>query len=153
MENFPVTYHHWTLGPVSGVGGSIVPDAVVGRRRLAWEIPVSASKTTSRPVSEIQLYQLFNNANNTFRTPGLHENGHLARDGHPNSFAGHEDTVETILSKFEDYCSVKKNEAMTLKELMKLCDFKIDEDWILKSRVVLRIEKKDVQERLLREDL
>ncbi|KAE9526164.1 hypothetical protein AGLY_013795 [Aphis glycines] len=85
-----------------------------------------------------------------------------------------EDTVETILIKFEDYCSPKKNKAMTfykfftrnqpqdetfdsfntsLKELMKQCDFKSDEDWILKSRVVLRIEKKDVQKRLLREDL
>jgi len=36
---------------------------------------------------------------------------------------------------------------------MKQCDFKCDEDLILKIRVVLRIEKKDVQERLLREDL
>lgn len=84
------------------------------------------------------------------------------------------DTVEIILNKFEEYCSPKKNEAMTfykfftrnqqpdeafdsfitsLKELVKQCDFKSDEDRILKSRVVLGIQNKDVQERLLREDL
>jgi len=41
----------------------------------------------------------------------------------------------------------------SLKELVKQCDFTSDEDRILKSRVVLGIQNKDVQERLLRKDL
>lgn len=40
----------------------------------------------------------------------------------------------------------------SLKELVKQFDFKSDEDRLLKSRVVLGIQNKDVQERLLRED-
>lgn len=40
-----------------------------------------------------------------------------------------------------------------LKELVKQRDFKSDKDRILKSRVVLGIQNKDVQERLLRENL
>jgi len=41
----------------------------------------------------------------------------------------------------------------SFKKLVKQCEFKSDEDDILKSRVVLGMQNKDVQERLLREDL
>ncbi|KAF0719549.1 Uncharacterized protein FWK35_00033096, partial [Aphis craccivora] len=124
--------------------------------------PVTTTTNTNKEDKDMQVARLLNlmrtDALKTYNTLNITD----------------EDTVETILNKFEDYCSPKKNEAMTfykfftrnqqqdeifdsfitcLKELVKQCDFKSDEDRILKSRAVLGIQIKDVQERLLREDL
>lgn len=83
-------------------------------------------------------------------------------------------TVETILNALEKFCSPVKNEVMAhfkfftrlqheneqfdkfyseLKMLVKGCDFGICEDKLLRTQIVLGVKNRDLQSKLLREDL
>jgi len=83
-------------------------------------------------------------------------------------------TVSEISKSLEEYCVPKKNEVMEhykffrrkqseietfdkyyadLRELIKSCSFKDTEDALLRTQMVLGIRDKDLQPRLLREDL
>jgi hypothetical protein len=91
-----------------------------------------------------------------------------------NSFKINEVTVENIFKHFEEYCVPRKNEVMEhykyftrkqsedepfdkyyadLRELIKSCSFGESEEALLRTQVVLGINDKDLQARLLREDL
>lgn len=83
-------------------------------------------------------------------------------------------TVSEIFKSLEEYCVPKKNEVMEhykffmrkqseietfdkyyadLRELIKSCSFKDTEEPLLRTQIVLGIRAKDLQARLLREDL
>jgi hypothetical protein len=85
-----------------------------------------------------------------------------------------EETVEIIFKKLEEYCTPKRNEVMEhykffmrkqdssetfdkfyadLRNLIKSCDFGKAEDKLLRTQIVLGIGDKDLQSKLLREDL
>lgn len=84
------------------------------------------------------------------------------------------DTVEILMQKFQQFFCQKNNNymvfhkffsrnqhidesfdsyLMNLRELIKQCKFKNDENSILKNRIILGIQNKDVREKLLQEDL
>jgi len=85
-----------------------------------------------------------------------------------------EETVDVILEKLEGYCIPKRNEVMEhykfftrkqdsyetfdkfyadLRNLIKNCGFQKTEDSLLRTQIVLGIRDKDLQAKLLREDL
>ena len=85
----------------------------------------------------------------------------------------HNETVESVLEILEKYCSPRKNITIEvykffnrkqnncepfdkfytdLKYLVTSCDFKDQEDKLLKTQIILGINNKGTQERLLRED-
>lgn len=85
-----------------------------------------------------------------------------------------EETIEIIFEKLEGYCTPKRNEVMEhykffmrkqdscetfdkfyadLRDLIKNCDFGKTEDKLLRTQIVLGISDKDLQGKLLREDL
>jgi len=91
-----------------------------------------------------------------------------------NTFKIEDKTVEAIFKCLEEYCVPKKNEVMEhykyftrkqcenvtfdkfyadLRELIKSCSFGEAEDVLLRSQIVLGINDKDLQSKLLKEDL
>ncbi|KAL4098106.1 hypothetical protein QTP88_022775 [Uroleucon formosanum] len=84
------------------------------------------------------------------------------------------ETVNIIFEKLEGYCTPKRNEVMEhykffmrkqdssetfdkfyadLRDLIKNCDFGVTEEKLLRTQIVLGISDKDLQGKLLREDL
>ncbi|KAF0710957.1 Uncharacterized protein FWK35_00037749, partial [Aphis craccivora] len=85
-----------------------------------------------------------------------------------------EETVNVIFDKLEEYCTPKRNEVMEhykffmrkqessetfdkfyadLRDLIKSCDFGKSEEKLLRTQIFLGISDKDLQGKLLREDL
>lgn len=83
-------------------------------------------------------------------------------------------TVEIVFKKLEEYCTPKRNEVMEhyrffmrkqefnepfdkfyadLRSLIKSCDFEATEEKFLRTQIVLGISDKDLQSKLLREDV